>query len=64
MRLRPVGSRPSSLEPDDDMALPAGGNGTVSNVNSLDEASQRASLTRQSNYCEHSVRGSNLGTVY
>jgi len=56
----PVGSRPSSLEPDDDMALPDGGNGTVSNMNSLDEASQRASLAKQTNYREHSVRDSNL----
>ena len=42
------------------MALPDGGNGTVSNMNCLDEASQRASLTKQTNYCEHSVRDSNL----
>jgi len=31
---------------------------------SLDEGSQQASLAKQSNYCEHSITGSNLGTVY
>ena len=38
------------------MALPDGGNGSVSS----DEASQRASLAKQTNYHEHSVRDSNL----
>ena len=45
----PVSSRPSSLESDDDMALPDGGYGTVSDVNNLDIVSQQASLAKQAN---------------